>query len=361
MNRKALTWVLIVCLGFMVTPAWAASTCDKSYGEVFQQVAPSVVRIFSVTIDPFSLKERVRLGSGSGLVIDSAGNVVTNAHIVYEASEIMISIDNENMLKAELVGIDPISDLAVVRLKDKRIQLHPAALGNSDEIQIGDQVLAVGYPFGIGKSASQGIVSGIERILPFTPLSRLTPLIQTDAAVSPGNSGGPLSNLCGEVLGINTLAGRKGQNINFAVPVNLVRELVPQLLEHGRVIRAWHGINGRLVPPVLVYTLDIAPGFMIETIEPGSPAEKSGLRGGTFPIAIGVDKFLLGGDTITRVNGESLKDMDTVVRIAKSLKVGDTLNIEYSREGEARTAKVTLLERPSLPGDVQRFRSQRGP
>lgn len=361
MERKALIWVLIVCLGFTVTPTRAASTCEKSYGEAFQQVAPSVVRIFSVTIDPFSLRKRVRLGTGSGLVIDSAGNVITNAHIVFEASEIMISIDDDNMLEAELIGIDPVSDLAIVRLKDKRIQLNPAALGNSDEVQVGDQVLAVGYPLGIGKSASQGIVSGIERVLPFTPLSRLTPLIQTDAAISPGNSGGPLSNLCGEVLGINTLAGETGQNVNFAVPVNLVRELVPQLLEHGRVIRAWHGINGRLVPPLLVYTLDIAPGFMIETIEPGSPAEKIGLRGGTFPIAIGVDEFLLGGDTITRVNGEPLKDMEAVVRIAKSLKVGDTLNIEYSREGVTRTANVTLLERPSLPGDVQRFRNQRRP
>ncbi|MDH3913024.1 MAG: trypsin-like peptidase domain-containing protein [Rhodospirillales bacterium] len=340
----------------MATPTQAASTCDKSYREAFEQIAPSVVRIFSVAIDPFSLTERVRLSVGSGLVIDDAGNVVTNAHIVYEAREIMISIDDDDMRKAELVGIDPITDLAIVRLKDRSIRLTQAALGNSDEVQTGEQVLAVGYPFGLGKTATQGIISGIKRLVPFTPMSWLTPLIQTDAAVSPGNSGGPLSNLCGEVLGINTLAGEKGQNINFAVPVNLVRELAPQLLEHGRVVRAWHGIHGRLVPPVLMFTLGIAPGFMIETVEPGSPAEKIGLRGGSFPVVIGVEEYLLGGDVISRVNGEPLENMDTVVRIAKSLKVGDTLSIEYSREGAPMTAEVTLPERPSLPGDVRRFR-----
>ena len=361
MDAKALGWVLVACLGLTATPGRAATTCEGSYADVYRQVAPSVVRIFSVAIDPFSLRQRVRLNTGSGLVFDKAGNIVTNAHVVFEASEIIVGTNDEDMLPAELVGMDAISDLAIVRLKGAHMRLAAAKLGDSDRIQIGDQVVAIGYPFGIGKSASQGIVSGIERVVPFTPMSRLTPLIQTDAAINPGSSGGPLANLCGEVLGINTLAGKKGQNVNFAVPANLVREIVPELLEHGHISRAWHGINGRLVPPVLVYTLGIPPGFMIETIEPGSPAEKIGLRGGSLPVVIGVEQYLLGGDVILRVNGEPLTDMATVIRIAKSLKVGDTLKIEYAHEGARKTAQVTLTERPDLPGDWQRFRDERAP
>jgi len=134
-----------------------------------------------------------------------------------------------------------------------------------------------------------------------------------------------------------------------------VVELIPQLVENGRVIRAWHGINGSLVPPQLISTLGIAPGFLVEAIEPGSPAEKIGLRGGNFRIVIGVKEYLLGGDVITRVNDVRLTDHDTVTRIARSLKVGDTITLEYSRQGQLHKAEVVLPERPILLGDIKRF------
>ena len=145
-----------------------------------------------------------------------------------------------------------------------------------------------------------------------------------------------------------------------SIPIDLAMELLPELIEKGRVSRAWHGINGAIVPMPFVFVLGIPPGYMIETIEPGSPAEELGLRGGTFPIVVGNNEYLIGGDVISEVNGEEMTDMETVYRIARSLNVGDTIEIKYYRDGELQTASVQLPERPLLPADIQRFRENRG-
>jgi S1-C subfamily serine protease len=350
--------VLIVCCWVLTLSVVSSSSCDKPFSEVFQEVSPSVVRIFSVAIDPFSVIQRVKLGVGTGLVIDDEGHIVTNAHIVYGASEVFISIGKNDMHQANIVGVDPVSDLAVIKLKSPLLKLPKVRLDTSGKITIGEEVLAVGYPLGIGKTATRGIISAMEQVIPLSTYSWMTPFIQTDAAISPGNSGGPLVNRCGEIIGINTLYAEKGQNINFAIPIDLVSEFIPQLIKEGRVIRAWHGINGRIVPPQLMFTLGIVPGFMVETIEPGSPAEKINLHGGTLPVVIGAQEYLLGGDVITKVNGEPLTSMETVARIARSLKVGDKIKLEYWSKGKIQTAEVILPERPILSGDVRRFQEQ---
>jgi serine protease Do len=335
----------------------AEATCDRSAGQIFRETGPSIVRVVSIAIDPFSLAKRVRQGVGSGIVIDE-GRVITNAHIVYEASEILIGMDNGRIFPAEIVAIDEISDLAIIKPVGASLPLPPARFSKSETLDVGTDVLAIGYPFGLEKSISRGIVSGKGRILPFTPTSWLTPLIQTDAAVNPGNSGGALVNLCGEVVGINTLASERGQNVNFAIPVSLVEELMPDLLERGRVIRPWYGVYGRPVPPILQYTLGLPPGLLIETIEPGSPAESAGLRGGTFPVVIGLDEYLLGGDIVGEVNGTLLTDMDTVLRVVRGFRVGDRVEVKYWRDGRRGEVIVVLPERPVLPGDGFRFRER---
>jgi S1-C subfamily serine protease len=210
----------------------------------------------------------------------------------------------------------------------------------------------------LGKAATRGIVSGLGRVLPVSPLSWLTPFVQTDAALSPGNSGGPLVSRCGQVIAVNTLAGKVGQNINFAIPIDVVRRLVPQLINKGRVVRAWHGINGRLVPPTLQMAFRVRPGFLVETVEPGSPAAKIGLQGGDFPVVIGVQQYLLGGDVISKVNGTKLTSVATVIRVVKSLRVGSKVKLEVWRGSKKRTVEVVLTERPILPGDIRRFQSQ---
>lgn len=354
-------WVLIFCLGSLIPAASIATTCKKPFAEVFRAVSPAVVRVFVVAIDPYRALERVQLGVGTGLVIDDEGHIVTNAHVVYDTSEVIVSTGDEDMQSAEIVGIDPITDLAVIKLVAQVTQLQKAKLGQSERLEIGEEVMAIGYPLGIGKTATTGIISAIERIVPLSTFSWMTPFIQTDAAINPGNSGGPLVNRCGEVIGINTLHGEKAQNINFAIPIDVVRELVPQLIKDKRIIRAWHGINGRIVPPQLMYTIGMVPGFMVETIEPGSPAAEIKLRGGSLPIKIGLEEYLLGGDIITKINGEALTDIETVARIARSLKVGDEIQLEYWREGQIYRTEVMLPERPILPGDVRSFRESRRP
>lgn len=354
-------WLLIVCYWFLTVSTADAASCDKSFSEVFREVSPSTVRILSVAINPFKVIERVQLGVGTGFVIDDDGHIVTNAHVVYGASELIVSNGKEQMAKAEIVGVDPISDLAVIRLTTSDMPLRSAGLGSSKELAIGEEVLAIGYPLGIGKTATRGIISAMERVVPLSPFSWMMPFIQTDAAISPGNSGGPLVNRCGEIIGVNTLYAEMGQNINFATPIDLVRELVPQMIENGRVSRPWHGINGRIVPRELMFILGVVPGLLVETIEPGSPAEKINLHGGTFRVVIGVEEYLLGGDVITKLNGEPLTDMETVARIARSLRVGDKVTLEYWRRGKLDTAEVILPERPILPGDVMRFHERRRP
>ena len=354
-------WYLFIFAWLLIPSPSSAATCNKAFSEIFNDVSASVVRVFVVAIDPYSSLERVQLGVGTGLVIDDDGHIVTNAHVVYETSEIIVSVDDDDMQPAEIVGIDPITDLAVIKVITPRQRFQKAKLGRSNKLAIGEEVMAVGYPLGIGKTATSGIVSAIERVVPLSTFSWMTPFIQTDTAINPGNSGGPLVNRCGEVVGINTLYGEKAQNINFAIPIDLVRDLVPQLIKDKRIIRAWHGINGRIVPPQLMYTIGMAPGFMVETVEPGSPAAEIKLRGGTFPIKIGLEEYLLGGDIITKVNGQALTDIKTVARIARSLKVGDKIQLEYWREGKIYSTEVVLPERPILPGDVRSFQESRRP
>jgi len=340
--------------------AGAGPQCDKSFSEVFRDAAPSVPRIFAIAIDPFSMIRRTQIRIGSGIVLHDGTDVITNAHVVYAANTIIISITDDDMQEAEIVGLDPISDLAVVRAKHPMVRLRKALFGRSSQLETGEELLAIGYPLGLRITATKGILSGKDIALPLSPMSWLTPFIQTDAALNPGNSGGPLVNRCGEVVGISTLSsGEKAQNLNFAVPIDAAQEIISQLLEHGRVIRAWHGINGKLVPPILQFALQIQAGFLIETIEPGSPAEKLGLRGGSLPVAIGTQEYLLGGDVITKVNGERLSTMDAVIRVAQSLKVGDKLTVEYWRAGQLKTAEVILPERPVLQGDFKRFEIER--
>ncbi|MHA1564057.1 MAG: S1C family serine protease, partial [Alphaproteobacteria bacterium] len=267
---------------------------------------------------------------------------------------------NNQVMPAELVGADPVLDLAVLRLPSAESRVPAAKLGDSADLEVGQDVLAVGNVLGMGLALTRGIVSGLDRVVRRSPMSWLAPLIQTDAAINAGSSGGPLVNLCGEVVGINTFRLEQGDGVAFSVPVNIAEQTIPQLIEDGRIKRPWHGINGKIidVPLQMLLRVPLVRGLLVEAVEPGSAAAQIGLRGGGFPVRVGAKEYLLGGDIITHVNGERLIDLKTAARIVGSLKVGDSVEIEFFREGKSHTAEAILPERPVLASDLTGLRTR---
>jgi S1-C subfamily serine protease len=350
-----LSALLALCVA-VETPATApARECDKPFADVFEAASPSVVMVTAVAVDPFRIRDRVQPRVGSGFVIEPGDLIVTNSHVVYGASTLIVQSSEGDEIPVHLAGADPVLDLAVLKVEEGR-HLRPLRLAGSDGLRVGDPVMAVGNSLGLGQTATVGVVSGLNRVLPFSTMSYLLPFIQTDAAINPGNSGGPLMNRCGEAVGVTTLMLRQARGAGFAVPARIVEQVVPELIEHGRIIRPWHGIYGRTIEPYLAMILRLPPihGFLVETIEPGSPAEKIGLKGGVLPVNIAGETFLLGGDIITRVNGTALTDMATVLGVVNGFKVGQTVKIEFVRAGEGlMSAEVVLPERPVLPGDLR--------
>ena len=353
MNKILIVFILVITFGVHAQDE-ANGLCNKNTIDLFQQVAPTVVLISGMAIDPYKTMDRVQWGIGSGVIIDDQGLVLTNSHVVYGLDLVAIGVGENKFVNAEVLGADPIYDLAVVRMKSTPPGITVAKMGNSDSLLEGEEVIAIGNSLGLERTVSQGIISGLNRVNPLRPMGWLVPFIQTDAAISPGNSGGPLVNRCGEVIGINSASIPAGENIGFSIPINIAKEVIPELVENGRVIRPWYGINGKLVDFHLASLINypLVPGFLIETIEPGSPADKAGLHAGYLPLQIYRQDFLLGGDIITSINGERITSNEVLLRIANSIKVGDTVALEYYREDHKMTVEVEMPERPVLPGDV---------
>jgi S1-C subfamily serine protease len=220
---------------------------------------------------------------------------------------------------------------------------------------MGEDVIAIGNPLGLEQTLTRGVVSGLNRFVPDSPFSLALPLIQTDAPINPGNSGGPLFNRCGEAIGITTLIVSDAQSIGFAVPINTAKEVIPQLVEHGRMIRPWLGLSVKPITreAVEIINISLVDGLLVEKVDSGSPAQQAGIRGGDLPVTIAGEQFLLGGDIITELNGQSPNDPTRFAEIVSSLQVGDTVRLTVYREEHVRQVMFKLPERPLLPGDLR--------
>jgi len=334
--------------------------CAESIPKMYARVSPAVVFIAATSINPYQLTERVTHIVASGFIFDPSGLILTNAHVAVGRQSIVVTLDDGTSLPAQLVGADPIFDVAVLRIAPPSKGSLPAAvLGNSDGVPIGEEVVAIGNPLGLEQTLTRGIVSSINRILPETPFSIFEPLIQTDTPINPGNSGGPLLNRCGEVIGINTAVMPEAQNIGFVIPINLAKSILPALLNHGHVVRPWIGFQGQLIGGAIVdlLRLPLVEGLLVEVVEPGSPAEQAGLRGGDLELAVGGREFLIGGDIITSINGTPLDSEEKLLDAMRALRVGATVTLKAFRDGKDVEVAYALPERPMLPGDIQGHQS----
>jgi S1-C subfamily serine protease len=342
-------WLALVTL--LVGPATAAAeTCAEPLTVVFERVSPSVVSIQAMKINKAKPQRRFETVVGSGVIIEKDGQILTNAHVVDGAASLTVTLDSGNRVSARIVGLDPVLDLALLRV-DSPTPLPMARLGDSSGMRVGDEVVAIGNPLGLDQTMTRGIVSALNRLLPGISDE---PMIQTDAPINPGNSGGPLVDRCGNVVGINTLISEDAQSIGFAVPVSAAKTILRDLREVGRVVRPWLGMQGRAVDNRLgaVVRMPVTPGYLVEVVYDGSPADRAGVRGGNLSVAVQGEEYLLGGDILTQINGTPIRSHQDYVARVKTLRVGQRVKIVVVRDGNPRELSVTVSERPRLPSDL---------
>ncbi len=309
----------------------------------------------SQSFSPFGEPEQEGgTATGSGFVIDQEGHLLTNNHVVEGADRIQVKLgDSETAYEAELVGSDPSMDLALLDVDAPADKLHPLALGDSAEMEVGDPVVAIGNPFGLDRTVTSGIVSALQRQIEAPDGFSITNVIQTDAAINPGNSGGPLINADGEVIGINSqiaTGGGGGGNvgIGFAIPIDTVRSEIQQLKTKGEVEHAFLGISGGTITPDLAdaVNLPVDEGVIVQSVVKDGPADKAGIEGGNTSATIDGAQVSLGGDVITEVDGKKVSSMEEIVEIVNEAEPGDALELTILRDGDTKTANVTLGDRP---------------
>jgi len=292
---------------------------------------------------------------GSGFVYDNLGHIITNAHVVDGATKATVTFLDGSQYDAEIIGTDKFTDIAVIKVSEKPRLLHPLQIGDSSQLRIGEQVAAIGNPFGLSGSMTSGIVSQMGRLLPSQDSGFSIPdVIQTDAAINPGNSGGPLLNLRGEVVGINTaIQSSSGEfsGVGFAIPSNTAIKIVPSLIEDGEYHHPWIGISGRDIDPDLARVLELkdAKGFLIITVVDGSPADKAGLKGMTATQVIDGKEYPADGDIIISVDDKEVRKIsDILIHLQREKSVGDEMVLGVLRDGEFMHISLELVERPDL-------------
>lgn len=339
------------------SPASFESSEGRTIADIYARSARGVVQVLATQVasdNPFFGPQETT-ASGSGFVIDKAGHIVTNYHVIDGASKVQVNFSGNDRMDAKVVGSDPSTDIAVLQIDAQARALTPLTLGNSDTIRVGDAVIAIGNPFSLERTVTAGIVSALQRRITAPNGFAIDEVIQTDAAINRGNSGGPLLNARGDVIGVNAqIESETGGNvgIGFAIPINTVKEVVSQLIEDGKIEHAYLGVEMATIDDTLAETfnLPVDQGVLVMRVHDGSPADRAGVKGGTTPVVVDGESYLLGGDVITKADDEPIESGDELGNVVASKNPGDELELEINRKGETETITVTLGRRPSTTG-----------
>ena len=344
-----------------VVEAQGGGTFDAR--RLFERDAPGVVTIYSIFggggLEAILGGEGGGGGVGSGFVIDGEGRVATNAHVVSQgegadlepADEVYVEFADGNRIEAEVVGTDPFSDIALLKVDPKGLELRPLELATSDSVEVGEPVAAIGSPFGQRQSLSVGVVSATDRSVESLTDFQISGAVQTDAAINPGNSGGPLVDGQGRVIGVNqqirTSSGAN-EGVGYAVPIDLVRRSLDSLERDGEVRYAYLGVSTQDLYPQLVerFDLDVEEGAWVQTVTSGGPAEEAGIKGGGRAVRFQASRVNPGGDVITKVGDRPIRDADDLSSAIALREPNETVTLEIRRDGDTRQVEVKLGERP---------------
>ncbi|MEN6477255.1 MAG: trypsin-like peptidase domain-containing protein [Rectinema sp.] len=340
---------------------YSSYTVDENENiNVYERYNESVVNITTEVVSVNWFLEPVPQsgGSGSGSIIDERGYVLTNNHVVSDAYKLYVNLADGSRYEAKLVGADAENDLAVIKFTPPAgLKLRPIPFGTSKGLKVGQKVLAIGNPFGLERTLTIGIVSGLGRPIQKDEKTILQNMIQTDASINPGNSGGPLLNARGEMIGINTMiystsGGSVG--IGFAVPVDTAVRIVPDLIKDGKVRRGWIEMEALQLFPDLIdymnqngYAAPVEKGLLVSTVSRGANAEKAGLRGGAKAVRYGNTVFNVGGDIVTNIDGRNIGTIADLYSALEDNKPGEKVWVEYWRDGKKAKAQIVLSERAS--------------
>jgi 2-alkenal reductase len=314
------------------------SDSERANIELFERVSPSVVQVAarSEAVNPFT-EDEGNAASGTGFVWDRDGHVVTNNHVIQNSSEVAIRFASGEVAQAEIVGVAPNYDLAVLRIRNPRQLPSPVALGSSSELKVGQSAFAIGNPFGLDQSLTSGIISALKRRLPTSGGREITNVIQTDTAINPGNSGGPLLDSAGRLIGVNTaIISPSGSSagIGFAVPVDIVNRVVPELIRNGRVPTPGIGIAAA---SEAVATRMGVEGVIVVRAAPGGPAERAGIRGVDF----GTGEL---GDVIVQADGKPVRRLSDLADQIEQVGAGKSVRIGLKRGSQARDVDVAIVD-----------------
>jgi S1-C subfamily serine protease len=319
----------------------ATVTDERNNIEVYKTISPGVVFITSTSVSYDFFEVTPRQGTGSGSIIDNQGHILTNYHVVEGAQKLTVSLGGNKVYPAVHVGSDPNTDLAVIKINVPREHLTIVPFGDSNKLVVGQKVLAIGNPFGLDRTLTTGVISGLERPIRARNGLPIEGAIQTDASINPGNSGGPLLDSHGRMIGINTqiLSPAGGSvGVGFAVPINIAKRIVPQLIRNGVVIRPTLGISTINVSDISA-RLPVEEGLVIRQVAPNGAAATAGLRG----LGQTEDGEFVLGDIIVAINGEKVKDKDDLYKILDRHQVGDTIQVQVFRDNGLATVPVRLV------------------